>query len=147
MSMLMAMLLRHVLLHSRVSEHTPLECSRTCRPSIVSSRDDPLMCDYIQPTYWTEDWGLREVWLNYNLHSCICAGVGVMLHRWRSYNSQDRPPTRHHTHCTAFYQRMSSSISTLYAWNHPFRYNTVLVKQNIIKSLNAIHFLMWILEP
>ena len=35
---------------------------------------------------------------------------------------------------------MSSSISTLYAWNHPFRYNTVLVKQNIIKSLNAIHF-------
>ena len=81
MLMLMALLLRHVLLHSRVSEHTPLECSRTCRPSIVRACPPApemiLLCAIIpsqQPTDWTDDWGRCD-----STTTCILASVLVLV--------------------------------------------------------------------
>ena len=73
-------LLHHVLLHSRVSLNTPLECSRTCRPSLVSglvhsrSGDDPLMCDYTQPTDWTEYLGRCD-----STTTCTLVSVQVLV--------------------------------------------------------------------
>ena len=81
MLMLMALLLRHVLLHSRVSEHTPLECSRTCRPSIVRACPPApemiLLCAIISSQLTelrTEDWGRCD-----STTTCILASVLVLV--------------------------------------------------------------------
>ena len=84
----------------------------------VLSTQDPemiLLCVIIpsQLTELSTEAGVTQLQLAF-LHLCRC--LSVLVHRWRSDNSQDRPPTCPHTHTVHV-------ISRVYCHRQIFRIN------------------------